>query len=193
MQTNLTHVMIKGLLSTDALRPAMQQALYDAEKGRLIMTNGHLLACFEVERDKGDKTCLLPIDAFNVKGIVGKGETYSILTDHVGDAQRPGMVYTHGSTGSKQCNVYHWYVKDFPSVDGVIDRALDAIRHGKGVQELGINLQYVAAIVKSTPLQDNGLPHYRMLLGSKDGDAVIIKPIDSGVKVFYLIMPVRLP
>ena len=57
------HSKIESVCSDDKSRPSIQNAWLDAEKGRIIATNGKIMAIVEITTDEGDVTGPITPDA----------------------------------------------------------------------------------------------------------------------------------
>ena len=58
----LTQTAVKGFVSSDSMRPALRGIHFNAEKQRLEMTNGHVLAMVPLSSE--EKSVVLPVKAF---------------------------------------------------------------------------------------------------------------------------------
>lgn len=67
MRTILTKTNIKNSCSNSELKPALNGAYYEPEKGLLTCTDGTILITHVVEVSDGDKSGILPVDCFKTK------------------------------------------------------------------------------------------------------------------------------
>lgn len=133
MRTTLTHTGAKALVSKDALRPAMQGVQFQAEHARLIATDGHKLVVFPVEVEEGDTSAVLPVDAFNTRGVVDRGEQAKITVN--------GNVTVEGSKGKIT----------FETIDEQFPNWLACWPEGQPLIEIGLNLDLVCEVAKALP------------------------------------------
>lgn len=82
MLTSIRHTQLKNVVSHDKLRPAMMGVLYDPENERIVATNGHVLVVYSVQPDENDQGCILPVDAFDNRGITTAKQPLRIDTSN---------------------------------------------------------------------------------------------------------------
>lgn len=180
----ITDSHLKKLVSKDSMRPAMQGAFYDPSRGRLYATDGHVLAVYSVEPHDDDTAGILPVEAFDARGLTAKGEVPEIRIN--------GKIETLGQYGTKTTEKID---EVYPGADVIYDRALDeaqaaydGAKDERWKMEIGIDLALLRRIADAIPGKDKRV---RLRFTAKN-KPVVVEPLDEDAKVNFLAMPLML-
>ena len=165
MRTYLTHVGAKALVGD---RGGMQGVNFDAEGKHLTITDGHALIEIPCSVDDGDVSAILPVEAFNAKGIVGRGEQATIAVN--------GKVEVKGSGG----------IKTLDQIDGRFPRTDSVWPAEEPVFEIGIDLSLLTRVAKAIPGRNK---HVKLVFRRVDGP-IVFEATQSDVK--GVVMPISI-
>ena len=171
MKTKLTKTQVKALASKDGLKPALCGALFEPEKNRLTVTNGHALICYPVEPGKEDNGGVIPVDLFATAK----------------DAKNPSNEYFINGTAKRSCDELTQEMKliedRFPDYEAVIPT-------GKPTFEIGFNLELLKMVADSVPVE-NGAKNIKMSFDDSLSP-VRFETTQHEKKITGIIMPVRI-
>jgi len=171
MKTKLTKTQVKALASKDELKPALCGALFEPEKSRLTVTNGHALICYPVEPGKDDNGGVIPVDLFATAK----------------DAKNPSNEYFINGTAKRSCDELTQEMRliedRFPDCEAVIPTE-------KPTFEIGFNLELLKMVADAVPVAYSGK---KVKLSFTDSlSAVRFETMDHEEKISGVIMPVRI-
>lgn len=78
MITKINHTHLAHVVSKDDRREDLLHVYFDATNECIVASDGHVLAIYPVDVQDGDRSAVLPVDAFNYHGIVGIKNALSI-------------------------------------------------------------------------------------------------------------------
>ena len=137
MKTKLTKTQVKALASKDGLKPALCGALFEPEKSRLTVTNGHALISYPVEPGKDDNGGVIPVDLFATAK----------------DAKNPSNEYFINGTAKRSCDGLTQetqLIEDrFPDYESVIPT-------GAPDYEIGFDLELIKQVADAMPKGNDG-------------------------------------
>ena len=171
MKTKLTKTQVKALASKDELKPAICGALFEPEKNRLTVTNGHALICYPVEPGKEDNGGVIPVDLFATAK----------------DAKNPSNEYFINGTAKRSCDELTQEMKliedRFPDYEAVMPT-------GAPTFEIGFNLELLKMVSDAVPVE-NGAKNVKLSFNSSTS-AVRFETTQHEKKITGIIMPVRI-
>lgn len=202
MKTNLTYAQVKNVVSKDFLRPAMNFLYYDVPKRRLVGTDGHILACWQVEPDDGDQSRLIPIEAFNRTGFSKPSSSIYILTR---EGEPTVTLFESGGKKETECRIErksrskfsHSKMSDtyddekYPDYDQILQTAINECESDNDIRCIGLNVEYLDKINKAMTKSTNGTKNSRFFFDSPTC-ACIIRPTDVSIDEVFIIMPILL-
>ena len=171
MRTKLTKTQVKALASKDGLKPALCGALFEPEKSRLTVTNGHALISYPVEPGKDDNGGVIPVDLFPTAK----------------DAKNPSNEYFINGTAKRSCNGLtqetQLIEERFPDYEAVMPT-------GAPTFEIGFNLELLKMVADAVPVE-NGAKNVKLSFDSSIS-AVRFETTQHEKKITGIIMPVRI-
>jgi len=161
---------IHNALSTDEMRPALTQALYDKVGKRLVATTGHIIAVVPVEPSEGDRARTIPSVALK-EALKGKQiEDAVILAD---------KYVTVGDTTFKEEDDK----KSFPSWEGCFPDKETKVHF-----DVGLNAKLLFDLSKAI-----GSETVRLTFSDDPCKPIKVEPDDTDNNQAYgLIMPLKL-
>ena len=172
MRTKLTKTQVKALASKDGLKPALCGALFEPEKNRLTVTNGHALICYPVEPGKDDNGGIIPVDLFPT----------------VKDAKNPSNEYFINGTAKRSCDGLtqetQLIEERFPDYEAVMTTE-------KPTFEIGFNLELLKMVAEAVPVE-NGAKNVKLSFTDNSISPVRFETTQHEKKISGVIMPVRI-
>ena len=172
MRTKLTKTQVKALASKDGLKPALCGALFEPEKNRLTVTNGHALICYPVEPGKDDNGGIIPVDLFPT----------------VKDANNPSNEYFINGTAKRSCDGLtqetQLIEERFPDYEAVMPT-------GAPDYEIGFDLELLKQVAAAVPLDKNRMKTIKLSFYGPVS-AARFESRDHNEKITGVIMPVRI-
>jgi len=130
MRTELTKSNIKNGCSSSELKPALNGAFYEPDKGLLTCTDGHILISHTVETSDGDESGILPVDCFKTK----KSQRSEYTTN--------GAI---NSTINGITAIYPYIDQKYPDYETVVPE------HHSNSFKVGVNLKLLKRLCDSVP------------------------------------------
>jgi len=171
MKTNITKKQIAALASKDGLKPALCGVLYEPEKSRLTVTNGHALISYTVDNGENDNGGIIPVDLFPTAK----------------DAKNPRNEYFINGTAKRSCDGVtqetQLIEEQFPDYESVLPKDEPTL-------EIGFNLELLKMVADAVPVE-NGAKNVKLSFNSNTG-GVRFETTQHAKKITGVIMPVRL-
>lgn len=169
MKTELTAKHLKGIVSHNYFRPAMMGVKYEPQNNRIVATNGYVLGVFDVIPSEGDVECILPLEAFDYKGLVSKNGTVEIKTN--------GKIEVIGDIGRKTLEPIN---ETYPDWECVWPKDPN-----NATATISFDLDLVDCIRNAIPSKEKKVT----LAFNGERQACVVTPIDPDAGCKFLLMP----
>ena len=184
----LPHAKIEAAAGTNDIRYYLNVVHVDADKSRLVATDGHILAVHKVDLN-GDKSAIVPVEAFKAARSGGRKEASPIELNPEPETDDPVhadyMVYNH-----RKKDVEYFTPIDgiFPNVDRVIPEK------PTGPPDIILDAELLVRLQRALTANENN-PGVKLWLGEDSLAAIYVEPTrvhaNDDPDAFGVIMPMR--